>query len=286
MYAIGPPAIRTMLAKGFGGGPVKPVGSDCDDFWSKGFLALPGILAAEAPRLRQAMDAMLKAGAGRATKDWNAVNTGGAEFVLQVDAQGEPIPGSIMKVQGAGLASPPLLEALASSGVQAAVRRLYGALGQEVPAHVDVFGTKFFPMWPGGTSVSWHQDCHFFGTASPRIISCAIYLEDTDAENGCLQVVPGSHTRGVLPHRPGSKEWAQGEWYDIDEQEEEIQDVAVPAGSVVLFNAMLLHAARRNTHNSRTRYSVFGHFLPASLSFSWRGTDFSREAYRDRHPIY
>ena len=27
---------------------------------------------------------------------------------------------------------------------------LYGFLGLEVPQHVDVFGTKFFPMWPGG----------------------------------------------------------------------------------------------------------------------------------------
>jgi hypothetical protein len=32
-------------------------------------------------------------------------------------------------------------------------------------------GTKFFPMWPGGSSVSWHQDCHYFGTASAQIIS-------------------------------------------------------------------------------------------------------------------
>ena len=88
---------------------------------------------------------------------------------------------------------------------------LYGFLGLDVPEHVDVFGTKFFPMWPGGVSVNWHQDCHYFGTASPKIISCGIYLEDTDEENGCLQVVPGSHTRN-FEHCPGNGLHAQGEW--------------------------------------------------------------------------
>ena len=61
--------------------------------------------------------------------------------------------------------------------------RLYSFLGPEVPEHVDVFGTKFFPMRPGGVSVDWHQDCHYFGTASERIISCGVYLEDTDEEH-------------------------------------------------------------------------------------------------------
>lgn len=28
--------------------------------------------------------------------------------------------------------------------------------------------------------MNWHQDCHYFGTASPKIISCGLYLEDTD----------------------------------------------------------------------------------------------------------
>jgi len=212
------------------------------------------------------------------------VNTGGAEFVLAVDGAGKPTPGRVLKVQGAALASAAVLEALAAPEVVERVRGLYSLLGQEVPEHVDVFGTKFFPMWPGGTSVNWHQDCHYFGTGSPRIISCGVYLEDTGVENGCLQVLPGSHVRGKLPHRPGAGEWSQGEWVAVEEPGAE--DVAVPAGSVVLFNAMLVHGARKNGHASRTRYSVFGHFVPSSLAFAWRGTDFSHGAYKDRHRVY
>ena len=44
-----------------------------------------------------------------------------------------------------------------------------------------MFSPLALPL-PEGVSVNWHQDCHYFGTASPRIISCGVYLEDTDEE--------------------------------------------------------------------------------------------------------
>ena len=45
---------------------------------------------------------------------------------------------------------------------------------------LDVFGTKFYPMnTPGATSTGWHQDNHYFGTSSDRVVSCAVYLHET-----------------------------------------------------------------------------------------------------------
>ncbi|CAJ1384694.1 unnamed protein product [Effrenium voratum] len=235
--------------------------SASEAFWARGFQAFPGLLA-QAPLIREKMDLMMR-GASGATSDWNAVNEGAA-FVSAVDERGEVIPGRILKVQAAACASSAVLELFASPQVVERVRQLYEVLGQEAPKHVDVFGTKFFPMWPGGVSVHWHQDGHFFGTASPRIISCGIYLEDTDEENGCLQVVPGSHTRS-FEHVKGEGLHAQGEWARPDDSDE-ILDVVVPAGSVVLFNSRLLHSARRNQHETRTRYSLhLGRFFAAHI---------------------
>ena len=88
-----------------------------------------------------------------ATSDWNAVSHGAA-FVLAVDECGKPIPGRVMKVQAAALASPCVLDVLGCEKVVERVRELYSFLGQDVPKHADVFGTKFFPMWPGGLSFS------------------------------------------------------------------------------------------------------------------------------------
>jgi len=252
-------------------------------FWRNGYLVFPGLLADEAQSLKQKLDLMMQTAPVSSTADWNAVNDGAA-FVLAVNDKGETLPGRIMKVQAAALASPCILEVLGCQRIVERVRELYSFLGLDVPEHVDVFGTKFFPMWPGGVSVNWHQDCHYFGTASPKIISCGVYLEDTDQENGCLQVVPGSHTRD-FDHVPGSGVHAQGEWA-APGAADEVVDVVVPAGSVVLFNSRLLHGARRNQHGSRTRYSLFGHYVPSELNFGWRGTDFSHGKYADRHKIY
>jgi len=159
----------------------------------------------------------------------------------------------------------------------------------------DVFGTKFFPVWSGGgRSVDWHQDSHYFGSANaPDILSCAIYLEDTDRENGCLRIVPSSHASGVeYEHVPGVGEWRQGEWIsdrsiaDIEMQTgHQAQDVAVPAGSVVIFDARLVHGAYPNSSPDRTRFSFFAHYCPTNLNFSWRGVDFSFPTYKDRHRI-
>jgi len=285
VYTVGATCVGAVLVGGIPSRMADVDGAERRSFWEKGFLVFPGLLSAEAPEICKQMDALLESKQDAGTANWNAVDSGGAEHVLAVDEAGVPTPGRILKIQAAALGSPAVLEVLGSHKIRQKVEALYGHLGQEVPQHVDVFGTKFFPMWPGGVSVSWHQDCHYFGTASPRIISCGVYLQDTDSENGCLQVVPGSHTRGVLPHAPGTGEHAQGEWVSL-EKDASVLDVKVPAGSVVLFNAMLLHAARKNTHRTRSRYSMFGHFVPATLGFEWRGTDFSHGVYRDRHSVY
>lgn len=143
---------------------------------------------------------------------------------------------------------------------------------------IDVFGTKFFPVYPGGNSVSWHQDSHYFGTGpSQKIVSVAVYLEPTDVENGCLRLIPGSHSDGVEhAHVQGRGKWMQGEWVDVESNESLnsriIDLVCKNPGTVVLFDARLLHAANENRSSDRTRWSFFGHYVPGDLNFflAWR----------------
>ena len=97
-----------------------------------------------------------------------------------------------------------------------------------------------------------------------------------------MQVIPRSHLLGAVEHSPGEGEWANGEWATVDEAA--AVNVECSAGTVVLFNAMLLHAANKNTSEDRSRFSVFCHYVPSELNFSWRGTDFSAGQYSDRYP--
>ena len=201
----------------------------------------------------------------------------------------DTVGGKLFKVQAVAKYVPKVLDVLCKNEqILSKVRHIYNCRkdGNGVPSELDCFGTKFFPMWPKvGKTVSWHQDSHFFGSKNaPGIVTAAVYLQDTDRENGCFRLVPKSHLSGQHPHVPGEGEWAEGEWMTVDETT--AIDVPCKAGSVVLFDAKLVHAAYPNKSPDRSRYSFFFHYVPRSLQFGWAGVDYSSGKYDDRHEIY
>jgi len=158
--------------------------------------------------------------------------------------------------------------------------------------NLHVFGTKFFPMLPGQTSVSWHQDNYYFGTQSDKIVTIGIYLEPSSVSNGCLRVVPGSHKLNVenIPHSLGTGIWSQGEWIEYEHilslYPNGAIDVPVTVpGTVVFFSSLLIHSAYHNLSENLTRYSLFWHYIDSELNFKWRDVDFSYGVYADRHSV-
>ncbi len=192
-------------------------------------------------------------------------------FSFELDAQGDPIPSVLHKVQGVCVVEPRVRDIAGDGALLDAVEPLIGP-------NIDVFGTKFFPKLPRvGTSTNWHQDNHYFGTNSDRVVSCGIYFEDADLDNGCLRLVPGSHRDQVLVEHarvPGS----HGETARVDESK--AVDVICPAGTVALFSANLLHGARDN-FSDRTRYSTAWHYVPGDLQLEM----FPRGVYEDRFTL-
>eukprot|EP00755_Sulcionema_specki_P003214 Sspe_Gene.119868::Locus_117013_Transcript_1_1_Confidence_1.000_Length_900::g.119868::m.119868 len=257
---------------------------DVKSFLEHGYAVYPGLLQGDdLKRILDFVDSRILADPDSEGKPdaghWNK------QGFLRSDTVG----GRVYKVQGVSKFLPETLDLLFRHPlVVDRVKRLFGeARGMcSDDMVIDVFGTKFFPIWPKvGKSVNWHQDSYFFGSDnSPLIISAAFYLEDTDSGNGCFRVVPKSHTTGMHEHKPGEGEWAEGEWMTVEEKD--ALDVHVPKGTVVLFDARLVHSARPNTSEDRTRKSFFGHYVPHSLQFAWRGTDFSSGAYDDRHRVH
>ena len=201
-------------------------------------------------------------------------------FALHYDDDNAPVPGMLHKVQGVCVAEPRMLDLAREPAVTDEVASLIGD-------GMDCFGTKFFPMLPrGGTSTDWHQDNYYFGTKTDgtlqgddEIVTCGIYLEDTDRWNGCLRIVPGSHCHGaIVEHRSRPGVYGHGHWADVADAD--AVDVECPAGTVVLFSANLLHAAHRN-HSDRTRYSTAWHYVRSDLTLD----NFPKGGYDDLHPI-
>ena len=194
-------------------------------------------------------------------------------YNLAPDEHGRPIPGLLHKLQGVGVVDERVLGLAREPEILDRIESLIGP-------NIDVFGTKFYPMLVrGATSTGWHQDNHYFGTNSDRVVSCAIYLEQMTRENGCLQVVPGSHGTGdLVEHEKGAGIYAHGSWTDVDESQ--AVDVVCPPGTAVFFSANLLHGARPNL-SDRTSYRTAWHYIPGDLDLAM----FPRGGYEDRHIV-
>src|SRR5258708_7534474 len=54
-----------------------------------------------------------------------------------------------------------------------------------------------------GSDKPWHQDAAYFPVTDPTlIVGVWIALDLAAKENGCMEVVPGSHLQGPVPHVP------------------------------------------------------------------------------------
>lgn len=180
-----------------------------------------------------------------------------SHFAIELDENEEPIPGLLHKVQGVCVVEPRVLDLAKEPDI---VERVASLIGPDL----EVYGTKFFPKLVGGTSTHWHQDTFYFGANGPELISCGIYLQDADEENGCLQVIPGSHTTGTIAEHTRDTT-THGSWVDVDAAQ--VVALPVPAGTVVLFSANLMHGTEDNT-SDRTRYSTAWHYCPTGTEMS------------------
>ena len=181
-------------------------------------------------------------------------------WTLERDSEGNPLAGVLHKVQGVCVVD---FRALHMAQEPEIISRVESLIGSEIA----LFGSKFFPkLAAGGTSVHWHQDNFYFDSESDQVISCGIYLEDSDRSNGCLRVIPGSHKRGIAEHdRPDDAD-AKGFRTKIDESE--AIDVVCPGGTVILFSANLLHGTNDNESDGaagRSRFSTAWHYLSPNV---------------------
>ena len=65
-------------------------------------------------------------------------------------------------------------------------------IGPDILIHSSTIFTKYAH---DEKFVSWHQDSHYWGLSEPPLVSAWIALTDSTVDNGCLRVLPGTHTR-------------------------------------------------------------------------------------------
>jgi ectoine hydroxylase-related dioxygenase (phytanoyl-CoA dioxygenase family) len=127
---------------------------------------------------------------------------------------------------------------------------------------VELFEDKLNLKLPGGSSYPWHQDWSCCWRAhTDQLVTCFVYLDDADESNGCLEVVPGSHSdRRTCPFKDGSHFEVDPKSFDHDA----IKPVPLRAGDMIVFDPYLLHFSDVNRSQVPRRTIVYT-YNPASL---------------------
>ncbi|KAM9850147.1 ectoine dioxygenase isoform 1-T3 [Aulostomus maculatus] len=103
--------------------------------------------------------------------------------------------------------------------------------------------------------VAWHQDIRYWGIAGGPVLSVWLALDDSLKENGALQVIPGSHTCGMLPHQAATR---PGNMLSVNQEiPEELLHTGdallcpLLAGQMSIHDGLLVHASDANTSQKR-----------------------------------
>lgn len=143
----------------------------------------------------------------------------------------------------------------------AALPRLASLLDQLIePGHRMIQDMALVKPPFHGSEKPWHQDTAYFDwTPLGGIIGVWIALDAATVENGCMQVIPGTHLEGPTPHFH-IRDCQLG-----DERVQVAREVVIPLkpGGVLLFSGLLHHGTPPNATPDRRRALQF-HYAAAN----------------------
>jgi ectoine hydroxylase-related dioxygenase (phytanoyl-CoA dioxygenase family) len=226
---------------------------DVERYWREGYLTAPSVVTAEhLARLREESDRVLQLCAGAPQRyavriQWEV------DYLAKDERRG--MERVIRKLEPVIDLSPIFADLAFHPGIVEPVSAIFGE-------PVELFEDKLNLKLPGGSRYPWHQDWVCCWQAhSDELVTCFIYLDDADASNGCLQVIPGSHTgKRYYPFKPGDH-------FEVDPRavpHEKAVPVPLKAGDMIFFDAYLLHYSDLN-RSTVPRRSIIYTYNPARL---------------------
>lgn len=137
-------------------------------------------------------------------------------------------------------------------------------IGPDILVHSSgVFWKR--PRDPG--YVSWHQDGYNSKLNEFRYVNAWLALTDSSTDNGCLRVVRGSHSDGILPHNRSSVSpdnlITNGLEVARQVAESEATDINLAPGEMSLHHVAIVHGSNPNT-SDRPRIGYSMRYVPPS----------------------
>lgn len=135
-----------------------------------------------------------------------------------------------------------------------------GLLGPDLDCYLSQFIFKNKGAW----GQPWHQDSYYFRFEPARPIA-GVWLAVTEAtlDNGCLHVLPGSHTEPVHEHVPDRRPGALHGYVEIvDHDMAGARPVLMQPGDLLVFDSHLMHRSTDNVSDG-IRAAMVYHYARA-----------------------
>lgn len=137
---------------------------------------------------------------------------------------------------------------------------------------------------PGFSSATlWHQDVRYWAFERPELVSLWLALGDETAENGALQVIPGSHREMLPAERYDAALFLRPELPENQALIAGARTVELTKGDVLVFHCRTFHAAGRNVTDRLKLSCVFTYHgadngpLPDTRSARYASIELSRD---------
>jgi phytanoyl-CoA hydroxylase len=127
---------------------------------------------------------------------------------------------------------------------------------------------------PGARGQAPHQDQHYLRAEPGTCVAAWMALDACDEENGCLEVVPGSHAWPVLCTIPADTSVSFTDVTVPLPDSAQLVPVRMQPGDVLFFNGTLVHGSKPN-RSDRFRRALIAHYIEAE----------AREVARWYHPV-
>lgn len=129
--------------------------------------------------------------------------------------------------------------------------------------------SMFYFKPPSARGQALHQDNYYLRAHPETCVAAWVAIDDCDADNGGLAVVPGSHRIEVLCPEDADPETSFTTITVHVPEGIEVVQTEMRAGDVLFFHGSVVHGSRPNTTADRFRRSLIFHYIPeASVEVS------------------
>jgi phytanoyl-CoA hydroxylase len=129
----------------------------------------------------------------------------------------------------------------------------------------------------------WHQDAAYFRGSDPNLMfGVWIALDPATRENGCMEVIQGSHLRGPAPHVPAEDINLCTIRPDLLRPQDRVA-LPMDPGDVLIFHSLINHYTAANRSNQRRRALQFHYH---QVGMEWTSLEAHRALYHDADGEY